>query len=246
MNSRASKPPLQLHLFGSVELCGCENAADLLAQPKRLAVLAYLVLAKPHGLQRRDGVAGLFWPEHSDFHARGALRKALHGIRQALGDDVLLSRGDEEVGVNRDHLWCDAFAFDEAMNDEQFARALELYRGELLAGFFPDAREFDEWLDGERRRCHESAGHAAWMLAERYEQGSDLTSATRWARKAARFARSDERRIRRVMSLLDRAGDRAGAVEVYEDFAKYVRSELDVEPSAETQALIKSFRAPRA
>ena len=53
---------------------------------------------------------------------------------------------------------------------------------------------------------------AAWALAERYEKGADLTSATRWARKAAKYASGDERRIRKVMQLLDRAGDRAGAL----------------------------------
>jgi DNA-binding SARP family transcriptional activator len=184
----------------------------------------------------------MFWPEQSDFHARAALRKALHLIRQSLGDDVLLTRGDDEVAVDRTRVWCDADAFDDAMSEGQFARALELFRGELLDGFFPDAPGFERWLGAERERYHELAGHAAWSLAERYEKGADLTSATRWARKAAKLAGSDERRIRRVISMLDRAGDRAGAVRVYEEFATYLRSELDLEPSEETRALVKSLR----
>ena len=234
--------PLQLRVLGSVEFSGPESAHELLAQPKRLAVLVYLALARPHGFQRRDGVAGLFWPEHSDFHARAALRKALHGIRQALGDAVLLTRGDDEIAIDRDQLWCDAAAFDYAVNDEQFARALELFRGELLDGFFPDAPGFERWLGTERERYHEAAGQAAWTLAERYEGGADLTLAARWARKAAKLAGADERRIRRVISLLDRAGDRAGAVRVYEEFAAYLRSELDIGPSAETVDLMKALR----
>ena len=202
--------PMQLHVLGSVELAGTAPSRELLSQPKRLAVLVYLVLAKPHGFHRRDTVAALFWPEQSDFHARAALRKALHGIRQSLGDTVLLARGDEEVAIDHDQLWCDAPAFDGAIaKDLKFARALELFRGELLDGFFPDAPGFEQWLATERARYHEAAGHAAWALAERYENGSDLTMASRWARKAAKLAGADERRIRRVLqSLLDRAGDR--------------------------------------
>jgi serine/threonine-protein kinase len=229
-----------------VEIHGGESGAELLAQPKRLAVLVYLLLAQPSGFQRRDLVAGLFWPEQSDYHARAALRKALHGIRQTLGEAVLITRGDDEVAVNREHLWCDASAFDDAMFNEHFARALELFRGELLSGFFPDAPGFERWLANERERYHEGAGFAAWTLAERYEKGAELTLASRWAKKAAKLAGTDERRIRRVISLLDRAGDRAGAVRVYEEFAAYVRTELDIEPSAETQALVKSLREARA
>ncbi len=234
--------PLQLRVFGAVDFSGADSAQDLLAQPKRLAVLVYLALARPHGFQRRDRVAGLFWPEHSDFHARAALRKALHGIRQALGEDVLLTRGDDEVAINRDLLWCDASSFEMAVANEQFARALELFRGELLEGFFPDAPEFERWLAIERERYREAAGHSAWTLAERFEGGEKLTLATRWAKRAAKLAGADERRIRRVIALLDRAGDRAGAVQVYEDFAAYLKSELDVEPSSETQALVKALR----
>lgn len=233
---------MQLRVFGAVEFKGLDSANELLAQPKRLAVLVYLLLARPHGFQRRDRVAGLFWPEQSDYHARAALRKALHGIRQSMGEEVLVTRGDDEVAIDRERLWCDATAFDHAIVEEQFARALELFRGELLEGFFPDAPGFERWLESERETYHEAAGHAAWTMAERYEKGSDLTSATRWAKKAARFARTDERRIRRVISLLDRAGDRAGALSVYEDFVTYLRSELDVEPSGETQALAKTLR----
>jgi serine/threonine-protein kinase len=230
-------------VLGSVEFKGSDSATALLSQPKRLALLIYLALARPAGFQRRDRLAGLFWPEHSDYHARAALRKTLHVIRQSLGDDVLLVRGDDEVAINRDRLWCDAPAFNEAVAAGHFARALELFRGELLDGFFPDAPGFETWLETERDAYRESAASAAWQMAERFEKGSDITSATRWARKAASFARMDERRIRRVISLLDRAGDRAGALHVYEDFAKRLRKELDADPSPETQLLVKSIRA---
>src|SRR5208282_2256813 len=108
---------------------------------------------------------------------------------------------------------------------------------ELLGGFFTDAPGFEAWLEGEREAYREAASSAAWTLAERYENEADLTSAARWARKAARFARADERRIRRVIQLLDRAGERAGAVQVYDEFARYMREELEVGPAAETDRL---------
>jgi DNA-binding SARP family transcriptional activator len=44
--------------------------------------------------------------------------------------------------------------------------------------------------------------------------------------------------------LLERAGDRAGAIRVYEEFAERLRADYQVDPSAETVALVRRMRAP--
>src|SRR5687767_3433596 len=49
---------------------------SVLAQPKRLALLAVLALAHPHGYVRRDALLPLFWPELDEDRARAALRRA--------------------------------------------------------------------------------------------------------------------------------------------------------------------------
>jgi hypothetical protein len=63
------------------------------------------------------------------------------------------------------------------------------------------------------------------------------------ARGAARHAWTDERVLRRAMTMLERIGDRAGAVKLYEGFAARLRADLEVEPSAETNPLAASIRA---
>ena len=45
--------------------------------------------------------------------------------------------------------------------------------------------------------------------------------------------------------LLDQAGDRAGALQAYEEFARRLRGELEAEPSRETRALADGIRAQR-
>ena len=64
----------------------------LLAQPKRAALLAYLVLARPRGFHRRDTLVALFWPELDHGRARNALSQALTFLRRQLGDGHLLGR----------------------------------------------------------------------------------------------------------------------------------------------------------
>jgi len=232
---------LTLRVLGGLEVAGSAGAETLATQPNRAALFLYLAVARPSGFHRRDRLVTLFWPEHDQEHARAALRKALHALRQAVGDDVVVTRGDEEIGLSSS-VWCDATAFLNEAKQEHYARALELYRGDLMTGFFADAPGFERWLEEERVFFRETAGSCAWALAERYVTSSDLTSATRWARRAVNLAPNDERRLRKALSLLHQAGDRAGAVKLFEDFARRLHAELDVEPSHETQALIRQIR----
>ena len=50
--------------------------------------------------------------------------------------------------------------------------------------------------------------------------------------------------LRRALTMLDRLGDRAGALRVYDDFASRLRKEFDAEPSDETRTLIARIRGP--
>lgn len=79
--------------------------------------------------------------------------------------------------------------------------------------------------------------------AMRYARDSELTNATQLARVVARLTPTDERMVRRVMTMLDRLDDRAGAIDVYAKFTKRLKKELDIEPSAETVRLADRIRS---
>src|SRR5918993_1137243 len=153
-----------------------EDLHSVLAQPKRVALLAYLAIARPHGFHRRDTLLALLWPELDEQHARGALNQALRHLRTALGKEAVPSRGDGEIGIDVRALSCDSVA----------------------------------------------AGH--------------------WARRAFALAPDDEGEARNLIALLGRLGDRAGAVQAYEEFARRLRVEDEVEPAPETLATIRAVR----
>lgn len=233
---------IRFTLFGGFDLRGPTSAERLPGQPKLIGVLVYLLLAGPARFLHRDRLTGTFWPDQPDRRARGSLRNALYELREALGQGVIVTRGDDEVGIDRATIDCDLFAFEEAIEKGELARALELYRGELLSGFQATDAGFEQWLETTRHRYRALAADTAWALASRSETATDLTSATRWARQAARLAGADERRIRRVLTLLVRAGDRAGAVAVYEEFERYLARALRMSPDAETAELAAKIR----
>src|SRR5208283_1778976 len=176
-----------------------------LKQTKPLALLAYLVIAEPRGHHRRDRLVGLFWPDLDDLHARGALRKAIHLLRRGLGDDVLDTIGDQAVGIVPGALWSDVRVFDESIEVGHTARALEVYRGDLLPSFFVrDAGEFEQWLEQVRASYRKQAATAAWVLAERAEESERATIAGEWARRAVALAPEDERVVRKAIALIAR------------------------------------------
>jgi serine/threonine-protein kinase len=237
---------IRLRLLGPIDLRdedGREMRA-VLAQPKRLALLAYLAAASPAGAHRRDVLLGLFWPEFDQEHARSALSKAVHFLRRFLGEAALVSRTADELVLGDSVMWVDVRAFTSALDEGRFAEAFELYRGDLLPSFFVQgAPGFEEWLERERTLLRSRAATAARLLAEQHEAGRHFTRAIACARRAVELSDSDERPVRRLIELLDRLGDRAGAVRIYKEFARKLAAELEVEPAPETVALIERLRA---
>src|SRR5947199_3888675 len=237
---------IQLRMLGRLSLTAADGREvhTLLGQPRRFALLAYLAAATPPGFHRRDSLLALFWPELDQEHARTALRQALRVLRAALGAEAVASRGDEEVGLDVDRVWCDVAAFDRAVDGGGLREALELYRGPLLEGFFiSDGPEFERWLESERARLREAAARAAQRLIEQCESRGNLTTATHWARRAVELAPNDEALVRRLISVLDHHGDRASALQAYQAFAQRLAAEYEAEPAAETQALVAAVRA---
>src|SRR6058998_4366724 len=116
---------VEFRLLGTLSLTTADGreVGSLLSQPRRLALLAYLAAATPRGLHRRDTLLALFWPELDQEHARAALRQALHVLRTALGADVVVTRGDDDIGLDSGLLWTDVAAFDRAVAQEQYAAA---------------------------------------------------------------------------------------------------------------------------
>jgi DNA-binding SARP family transcriptional activator/tetratricopeptide (TPR) repeat protein len=236
---------IELRTLGLIDLRDAAGAEirSVLQQPKRLALLAYLTLASPQRYHRRDSLLAMFWPELDEEHARAALRRSLYYLRTGLGAEVIKGRGEEEVCAAPEELWCDAVAFAEALRTEKLERALELYRGDLLEGLHVSgAPAFQDWLDRERGRLRDAAARAAWSLADVAEQSQQNGPAGHWGQRAFELTPDDEDVVRRFLRLLDRIGDRSAALRVYETYARRVTLEYDLEPEADTRALIEAIR----
>ena len=235
-------------LLGGVGLVdgGGREVEALLRQPKHIALLAYLALPAPGTWHRRDTILATFWPELEQSRARAALRSALYTVRRHLPDGAIGSRGDDELSVDPALLDTDVAQMVRDFATGEHASALRRYRGELLPGMYiADAPDFEQWLDARRRQVRDVARKSAAHLAEQRTAQGDLAGATEAARRATELDPDDELAARRLIALLDRAGDRAGAFAVYEQFRIHMAEEFGAPPSAETIALIDAVRMRR-
>jgi DNA-binding SARP family transcriptional activator/TolB-like protein len=241
--------PFELRVLGSTELRGPsgETMPGTALTPKRLALLAYLAVEAADGFRRRDQIVGLFWPELPQDAARTQLRKAIAAIRETLGADVVRNRGEGELRLDPERLWCDAAALAEHAANRRPADALALYRGEFLDGLFPEGvgQDFHEWLSAKRKSLRDLAASAAWACARMEEDRGDRGAAAVMARRALSLTPDDEEGVRRLMAILDRHGDRAGALRVYADWQQRLRAEYGVEPAPETRKLARRVQAAR-
>ncbi|HEX9393643.1 MAG TPA: BTAD domain-containing putative transcriptional regulator [Gemmatimonadales bacterium] len=233
---------IRLHLLGALELAASDgrDLHPLVAQPKRLAVLAYLAARPASEFVRRDTLLGVFWPELDQGAARRSLRQTLHVIRTHLGNDALNTRGDDEVAVNPGAVACDVPEFLALVAEGRLDDASEAYRGDLLAGFFlgGGSAPFEQWLETERERLRGLAAKGVWSLADAAERAGDRSGAAGWARRAAALTADDELVLRRLIQLLLRVGDRAGGLHAYDAFARRLARDFGEEPAVQTRALI--------
>lgn len=236
---------IDFRVLGPLELKGPdgEEILSVLSQGKRVALLTYLALATDQGFRRRDTIIGLFWPEMDQERARAALRKSLHFLRRSLGEKALRTRGDEDVALDGTKVRCDAVEFEGALGRGETERALDLYRGDLLEGFFiAGSPEFERWLDEERERIREAAAGAAWEMAHRLLSCGEVTDGERMGQRALALVPTDENEVQRFLSHLSEAGDRAAAVRFYEKFERILEDLLGLPPAPETQALAEEIR----
>jgi DNA-binding SARP family transcriptional activator len=240
---------VHLRTLGALELrtAGGASALILLAQPRSTALLVYLLLARPRAYLRRDTLCALFWPDSDDEHARGALSQALTRIRRATGGEILEVRGKNEIRIAPGSVACDVVALEEAVAAGDHGRALELYDGPFLAGFHvPKAPGFEGWAEAERDRLRTLAADAARSLALEQMAERRLADAARSAGRALTLAPESEAAATELVRGMWTAGDRAGAVGLYDSWAVTLARALELEPSPRMHALALELREPVA
>jgi predicted ATPase/DNA-binding SARP family transcriptional activator len=243
---------LELSFLGSYQVkLGGELVTGFEADKVR-ALLVYLAVESDHP-HRREQLAALFWPSWPDASARTSLRNALSNLRQAIGDETaephFLTITREIIQFNsQSDYWLDLAEFERlAAEDhadaERLQSALGLYRGSFLEGFtLKDCPAFDDWSTIVRERVQQQTSAFFSRLAEMHAQNKDYEKAIACARKRLELEPWQEDAHRQLMRLLALSGQRLAALVQFEACKRSLKTELGVEPSAETVRLYESIR----
>lgn len=234
---------LRIELLGGFRVAVGDRAVpeQTWRRRKPAALLKLLALAPGHRLHREQAMDRL-WPELAPAAAAANLRKALHQARRGLGRDGLIASRGELLCLPEEQLTVDVDEFLAALDHarrtgepDDYARAVELYRGELL----PEDR-FEEWAIQRREELQGEFVAVLEELAGLLEARGDLPAASRVARRLLAADPLREESHARLIRLHALAGRRGEALRQYERLRELLAAELGTEPSAETQRLYEA------
>ena len=219
-----------------------EVAVDGAAAPpellwsKNFALLVYLARS-PKRTRTREHLIGLLWADKPQGKAKHSLNEALRRIRRAAGPNGVRTRA-AQVALDADAIQLDTDRFEELTRVSDF--------GEFLEGFaVPGASEFDNWLAAERSAWRRRSVDALVRFAERALGAGDLRGALEFAEHALTLEPVSDAAIQGLMRSRAIAGDRAGALEAYDQFARRLAADVGAKPHAETATLAERVRRGR-
>jgi TolB-like protein/DNA-binding SARP family transcriptional activator len=219
---------LRLQLLGGVSLASCDQVVSgAVTQRRRLALLAILGATDGRPVSR-DRAVSLLWPDSEAQRARHLLSEALHVIRKALGEDLVVAAGDD-LRLNLAAIAVDVVAFRKAIETGDAETAITLYEGPFVEGFFlPDNGEFERWTDGERARLAGAYGKALESVAMQRTTVGDLGGALEVWRRLAHHDHCNTRIALGLMQALEATGDRAGALRHLRVHEQLLRQEFGI------------------
>ncbi|MCB0244011.1 MAG: tetratricopeptide repeat protein [Anaerolineae bacterium] len=242
---------LEIHLLGGLQVNRAGAPVTGFISSKVPALLAYLaVTGRPH---QRETLAGLLWGEMPDASAANNLRQALTNLRKLAGPHVNITRDSVAFDYSAPYS-LDVETFRDLLRlsggqpsnqrAELLRRALTLYEGEFLEGFYVrDAPEFEDWVLVQRVRLRELALQSWDALTTLLLDSGDFSGAVDAAGRLLAMDPWREEAHRQRMLALARSGQFSAAMAQYQTCRDILRREFDAEPSGETTALFERIRA---
>lgn len=254
---RSCLTDLTIRLLGHVEIIRDPSrplAGDAWTTKRSRDILCFIA-SRPHRRASKEIIIDTFWREtdfeavEKNFHPTiSHIRKALNS-NQPLKQNFLLYRaGDYQL--NPDFAYrIDLEEFDNCLAQgesrrrsgdidgcvEAFNRAIELYRGEFMAGVY------EEWVDEQRAYYREQQLRMLESLAGFAQKREQWSESLRLAQAILREDPFREDIHLLIMRAFAQAGNRVAVKEQYETLKKLLDDELGVEPAPETKKAVREL-----
>jgi SARP family transcriptional regulator, regulator of embCAB operon len=244
--SQASRAKVQLCGRFSVELGG-RWVEDALPGGNGRLLFAYLVLYRPNRIDRDQLLTAVYGEEATPDH-RPRLSVLLSKLRHVVGSELLVGRSEVEL-VLPPESFVDVEAAFEALHRAQ----AHVANGEWAEAWGPSGVAYHVasrpllqghdrlWLDEWRRRLDDVRlrGLECFAAARLGLGGPTLPQAEECARRLIEMAPYRETGHRILMEALERSGNVAEALRVYDRLRVLLREELGIAPSPAVQSVYR-------
>jgi serine/threonine-protein kinase len=234
----------RLQTFGTLRLVdpnGETALGDHGHHRRRLALLAVLSAAGDNGLSR-DRLQGFFWPEVSQGRARHSLEQLLYALRSSLDDSLFT--GGNPVYLNPALIDSDIGDFTDALARRDLERAIGLYGGPFLDGFYLNgAPAFEQWMETERGRLERAYTDALERLAKSFEDADDPSAVAPLLHKLIDIDPVSSKHAIGLIRALMNSGDHASALRYAERYEAIVERELGLGVGPDVVQLVAEIRA---
>jgi predicted ATPase/DNA-binding SARP family transcriptional activator len=214
---------------------------------KAVGLLAYLTVTRT--VFTREALAELFWADAELSRGLAYLRTTLWTLNQALGDDWAQIEQDTVAFNPASGIWDDVSTFRALAgerNEQHLSEGVALYRGDFLAGFnLIDSAGFEEWQFFQRESLRREYTASLERLIVYHSAREEAEIAINYARRWLMIDPLHEPTHRWLMRLYIDSGQRAAAIRQYQELARLLQTELQVEPEAATAELYRDVLAWR-
>ncbi len=202
---------------------------DAIGRKRARDVLQLLALTPTHRMSR-DRLISMLWPEKDTDSGANNLHRALHDLRQAVGNEfVHAEKGHVRLGEG---VWVDVTEFDALIGSRDannLRAALDLYRGDLAA----DDTVCD-FIVQRREQLRSSFSEAAMRAAQ---QTSEHRAAIELLRRVLACDATNEEAHRLLMRRFADSGRRAEALRQFEECERALCEQLESSPAPQTLQL---------
>jgi DNA-binding SARP family transcriptional activator len=229
--------PLELQLLGQATVITHGRGITLRTR-KGLGLIAYLAL---EGSTSRGALAETFWGTMNDEDARMNLRRELGRIKQTGFAHVATQGSNLGLPINFE---CDVSSFQQAIRNERWLEALNLYRGAFLEGVQSEGQSlFDDWLMQTRAQLQDQYLEVLQGRATELEHEHKLSEALALCLKSLALDDLSEHRYRSVIRLQGLLGQREAAIKSYQRLTEMLKREFGLQPLPESVGLMDQIRA---
>jgi DNA-binding SARP family transcriptional activator len=252
----------RVRLFGRFEVSASSSRTPPCLEARKVQELFCYLLLSQHRPVQRERVADDLWPGVDPVRSKKYLRQALWQLQKATA--MLEGSGPRMLVVNQEwigtapdaNLSVDVAEFAEAYEQsiratregsgpaalspalrENLQRAVELYRADLLEGWYCD------WAVQHQDVYRSMLLLMLDRLVTDTELSGDWELGLTYGRRALQMDPANERIHVGMMRLHCGAGNRTAALRQFDTCAQALREELDVEPEQGTRDLYALIRS---